>query len=247
MDISSEFDIDKGTIAKYIALHEIPVKVGYSISSGQKQIAEFVKSIGFDVQQNVKIFDTDKREIDIFVPEKNFGIEYDGLYFHGSDRKLSSAEKKIHQKKVIDAEKTGNLVIRITEEEWKESPELVKSIIRSKLGITEKIYARKCDLRIVDSKNTKQFLETTHLSGYAVSKVNLGLYYENELVAVCTFGKPRFEKNYEWEIIRFASKLNTTVVGGFQKILNYFRKNYTGSIITYADRRISNGNVYAKS
>lgn len=64
---------------------------------------------------------------------------------------------------------------------------------------------------------------------------------------VCSFSKSRFDKNYTWELIRMSSELDTVVVGGFQKILNYFRKMNPGSIITYADRRYSSGNSYIKA
>jgi hypothetical protein len=52
-------------------------------------------------------------------------------------------------------------------------------------------------------------------------------------------------KNYDYEIARFCNKLNTSVIGGFSKLFNYFVKNYEFSnIITYADKRISNGGLY---
>jgi hypothetical protein len=71
------------------------------------------------------------------------------------------------------------------------------------------------------------------------------LFYENELVAVMTFGKPRFNKNYEWELIRYATKSGYQVLGGAGKLLKYFERNYSpNSIITYADRSYSQGNMY---
>lgn len=154
-DISTEFEIDRGTIQKYIAIHEIPVKTGYSIQSGQRQVAQYIESLGFIVEQNARIFPTDKREIDILVKDRNFGIEYDGLYYHGQSCKLSATEKRIHQKKIIDAQAVDVFVIRITEEEWKESTELVKSIIRSKLGVTTKIHARNCKIRNVTAADAR--------------------------------------------------------------------------------------------
>ncbi|MBR4315953.1 MAG: hypothetical protein IKP65_03150, partial [Alphaproteobacteria bacterium] len=51
-------------------------------------------------------------------------------------------------------------------------------------------------------------------------------------------------KNYDYELIRFASKIGYQVIGGASKLLSYFRKQYKGSIISYADRRYSNGKLY---
>ena len=62
-----------------------------------------------------------------------------------------------------------------------------------------------------------------------------------------TFGKSRYNRNYDWELIRFCNKKNINVVGGFSKILKHFRKEYSGSIVSYADRTYSSGNLYIKN
>ena len=60
-----------------------------------------------------------------------------------------------------------------------------------------------------------------------------------------TFGKPRFNKNYQFQLIRYASKSGFRVIGGAGKLLKYFERNYNPkSIITYADRSYSQGNMY---
>jgi hypothetical protein len=93
-------------------------------------------------------------------------------------------------------------------------------------------------VEVVDNKKVKKFLEKTHLQGYCPASVKLGLFWNNELQAIATFGKPRFNKNYDWELIRYSVALNTTVVGGLGKLIKYFLKNYeVTSIISYADRR----------
>ena len=59
-----------------------------------------------------------------------------------------------------------------------------------------------------------------------------------------TFGKPRFNKFYEWELLRYVTIGSFSIVGGAGKLLNYFRNHFCGSIISYADKRWSNGNLY---
>ena len=60
-----------------------------------------------------------------------------------------------------------------------------------------------------------------------------------------TFGKPRYNKNYEYELIRYCS--SKKVVGGAEKLFNYFIKTYNPkSIISYCDWSKFNGNVYSK-
>ena len=60
-----------------------------------------------------------------------------------------------------------------------------------------------------------------------------------------TIGKPRFSDKYDYELLRFCTLLNTNVVGGASKIFKYFLKTYSPkNIISYADRRWSEGDLY---
>ena len=117
----------------------------------------------------------------------------------------------------------------------------------SKLNLNRKIYARKCEKVILNTHQKNSFLNENHIQGEDKSKVKLGLLYGGELICLMTFCKSRFNNNYEWELSRFANKKGVNVVGGFSKLLNWFRENYDGNIVSYADRRYSNGNVYLKN
>ena len=115
------------------------------------------------------------------------------------------------------------------------------------MGKSERIYARKCTVKEVSSKEAKEFLEKNHLQGACNSKVNIGLYSGNTPVSLMTFGKPRYNKQYEWELLRFCNALNTSVIGGAGKLLSYFVKTYNpSSILSYANLRWSTGNLYEK-
>jgi hypothetical protein len=113
--------------------------------------------------------------------------------------------------------------------------------------ITNKIFARKCQIKEIDNQTYKEFCEQNHIQGYGIAKVRIGLFYCDELVQIMSFSKPRFNKNYDWENIRSCTKLNTTVVGGFSKLMKYFKTNYAGSIITYVDVRYFTGGGYLKN
>lgn len=246
--IAREFNLDKSSITNALRFHEIETRHGYSISYGQRQIFEFIKSLGIKVVLNDRGTLPDRKEIDIYCPENSFAIEYDGLYFHGLGEGYTIEQSRYHRWKVIEASKKGIRLVRITEQEWKTSAELIKSMIRHQLRITERrIFARNCMVREISSKDSRQFLDRNHISGSAPAKVHLGLFLGEELLTVCAFGKPRYRKDAEWEVIRLASEINTSVVGSFQKLLKTFRMAHTGSIITYADRRISDGNVYRRT
>ena len=138
--------------------------------------------------------------------------------------------------------------MHVFENEWTYKTDIVKSRIRSVFGDYDAVvYARQCALRQVLPCEASEFLERNHLQGAIKARVNVGLCFGDELVAIMTFGKCRFDKRHEWEMFRFCSKLNTRVAGGAGKMLSYFEKNYKpASLVTYADRRWSDGGAYRK-
>ena len=185
------------------------------------------------------------KEIDIVVPSKKIAIEFNGLYWHSE---LNGKDRNYHLNKTLLAEEKGYQLIHVFDKEYLEQKEIVLSIIHSKLGIFDRrIYARKTIIREITTKEKDEFLENNHLQGKDSSSIKLGLFYNDELVSVMTFGKPRFNKNHQYEMHRFCSKINTLVIGGASKLFKYFTNNYKPeSIITYADRRYSNGESYKK-
>ena len=141
--------------------------------------------------------------------------------------------------------------IHIFEDEWLNKKHIIKSILKSILHLSDnRIYARKCEIREVSSNDSKIFLVENHLQGNCSSKYRYGLYYNNELVSLMTFGclrKNLGSKSSEdtYELLRFCNKLNTNVIGGASKLFNYFIKEHNPSeIISYCDRRWSQGNMY---
>ena len=188
------------------------------------------------------------REIDIYIPEKKFAIEFDGLYWH-CEKNIE--DKNYHLNKTNECEKLGINLIQIFEDEWMNKIEICKSRIKSVLGIIDvKIPARKCTISEIDNKTAKQFINSNHSQGYIGGKINYGLFYNNELLSVMTFSTLRKNlgnKNEEnvYELLRFCNKINTTVVGGASKLFQHFIKEVKPKkIISYCDRRWGNGNMY---
>ena len=107
------------------------------------------------------------------------------------------------------------------------------------------VHARKCEIREVDLKTSRDFLNTYHLQEYVRSEIQIGLYYNNELISLMTFGKPRYNKKYEIELLRYASIKK--VVGGAERLFKYYINNYNpSSIISYCDLSKFTGSVYEK-
>ena len=138
----------------------------------------------------------------------------------------------------------------IFEYEWLDDTKREKIIsqIRNILNLDGlKIFARKCSIQQVSSKEARMFLEENHLQGHTGSSIKLGLFYNNELISIMTFGKPRFDKSCEYELIRYCCKKNTSVIGGASKLFKYFIENYNPkSIVSYSHIDKGRGKLYEK-
>lgn len=208
----------------------------------------FVKNIliNVDYESNNRTI-LKPKEIDIYIPSKQIAIECNGVFSHSTRYKNNS----YHVNKLIECREKGIHLITIWEDWIKNKPKIVESIILNKLGLTKNtIYARKTIIKEIDSKTCNEFLDNNHIQGRSSSSVHLGLYYNDELVSVMTFSKPRVNmgaKNHkqEWELVRFCNKINTSIVGGASKLLRYFIKTYDPkSIVSFSMNDISDGNLY---
>jgi hypothetical protein len=191
----------------------------------------------------------ERKELDIVIPSKKIAIEFNGLHWHSDKRK----DNNFHLLKTNAAKNKGYRLIHIFEDEWMQKKEIVKSRLLNIIGKTVlTLYARKCSIKEVSVKEKSKFLQENHLQGKVGGQVNVGLYYEQELVSIMTFGKLRknlgqTHKQGHWELLRFCNKINTNVVGGASKLLKYFvNSRRPENIISYADRRWSEGDLYLK-
>ena len=142
----------------------------------------------------------------------------------------------------------STLYIREYELRFSLNKVVTRIIHKCQTGNRVQIHARKCDVVTINNDLAKKFCDSNHIQGNIGSSVKLGLETEEgELVALMTFGKPRFNKQYQWELIRFCTKSNVTIPGGASKLLSAFKKLHDPtSILSYADARWSDGNVYEK-
>lgn len=225
------------------------------ISLQEFELLSFVKSILPDteiISNSRKIIPP--QELDIYIPNKNIAIEYNGLWFHSEDCEFGGKDEKYHISKTVQCSKKDITLIHIFEDEWLFKQDIVKNRLLNILGESnkKKIYARKCIIREIDSKVKNNFLDKFHLQGKDSSIVKLGAFYNDILVSVMTFSHGNIAKGSKqidsvWELNRFCSDYNYNVVGIASKFLSCFKKDYEwGKIFSYADRRWSIGNLYYK-
>ena len=179
------------------------------------------------------------KELDIYVPSHKLAIEFDGLYWH---------DGKDNSYKYEECRRQGIRLIQITEYEWLNKRGIVSSILKSAFGIFDhKIYARNCIVEELNDSTYRKFLEKNHLQGYAPASVRLGLYLGKDLVQVESFGKSRYSKDYEWELIRECSKQGYSIVGGKTRLFSHFVKEHKpSSVISYCEKNKFSGDSYIK-
>jgi len=215
-----------------------------TVSSGHQEIIDYIKSL-----TNNKIMINTREavsphELDIYIPENKFAIEYHGIYYHSYNRQETIGERNNHKIKHQRCLDNGIKLYQIFENEWLEekTKNIIKSKIKINLGQCNVIYARKCEIRELDNAEYKEFIDKYHMQGYRGSSVRIGLFYDKELMLAMSFNK---HPKYDWEITRIASKFEHVIIGGASKLLKYFiRKHNPKRILTYADRRYSDGNLY---
>jgi hypothetical protein len=221
-------------------------KCSLTRSTGEVALETYIESLGFKPAESGKRKPLGGLELDIWLPEQKIAVEFNGVYFHSSSSVNDKSNQLRHAIKQDAAEAAGIRLIQVFETEWLNQQDIVKSRLAHILGQTpSKIYARKCKIVEVDGSASAEFLRANHIQGTCASSIKYGLEHGGILVALMTFGKPRFNKQHEWELLRYCSALNTTVVGGANKLLSHFKKTKSPtSILSYADRRWSAGGLY---
>jgi len=220
-----------------------------SSSRGENEIVDFLKSeLGLnDIETRNRTILSDNKELDIYIPSLNVAIEFDGVFWHCEE---NGKDRYYHLSKTNECEMKGIQLFHIFDNEWNNptKKEIWKSLLQHKANKSQtKIYARNCSI-IKNINNTfkNEFLLNNHLQGKDNSNIIYGLCDGKEIVAMMSFVKSRFTQKYDWELSRFCSKNNYSIVGAASRLLESFKKDYGGTIVSYANRRWSQGNLYRK-
>jgi very-short-patch-repair endonuclease len=221
----------------------------HSTSFSEDYIASFLKYNNITFEKNTRNIISPK-EIDLYLPDYKIGIEINGIYWHSQ---LAGKDRNYHINKTKLCEKKGIRLIHFLDNEIKQRPNTVKSILNSITNMNKRrLYGRKCVIREINNATKISFLEKYHLQGNDTSSIRLGLFHNNKLCMVMTFNRGNISGNNKsyngyYELSRLCGNNNFYVVGGASKLLKYFERKYKPTTIkTYADKRWSKGDVYHK-
>lgn len=130
-------------------------------------------------------------------------------------------------------EEKGIILIHITDWQWNNQKDIIKSILNSYLHrYTDIIYAKSCKIDYVTQNIANEFLTKNNIFSEVIADKHIGLFYNNELIQIMSINF----KNNSYEILRFCSKLNTKVIGGFTKLSSMLNN----SIYSYIDKSLFN-------
>lgn len=211
-------------------------------SNGRSKINDdFYKVLDSHNINYIEEFPIGKYSYDVLLPDTKTLIEINPTYTHNAigNHWGSGLDKFYHRDKTNVGINNGYRVIHIWQ--WDDIDRIL-AMLKDK----ELIYARNCEVRVITQQTANEFLNTHHLqSSVTGQKICIGLYYENQLIEVMTFGTPRYNKKYQWELLRLATHCDYKVIGGASKLFSHFIKNNNPqSIISYCDRSKFTGDVY---
>lgn len=190
---------------------------GASISKPEIKLKDFIRSFykGEIITNSKNIIPP--MELDIFVPTLNLAIEFNGGYWHSERFK----DKNYHLHKYNLCKDKGIRLVSIWEWEYLKNKDKIENFIKNLISEKIKLFARKLQIKEVDIKTQREFLESNHLQGYVPCTYALGLYTEDdELIQLMTL-RIKSKEDKLFEIGRLATKTGFTVVGGSKRLFKH--------------------------
>lgn len=212
------------------------------ISDINKQWKKKLESIGYEVELEKTI---GTKSYDLHLVGYNILIEINPTYTHSlipPHYRKDDFPIDYHIEKTKIANSAGFRCIHVFD--WDDKSKILDILSMNK----QPVYARKCELRAIDHKEADAFEDLYHLQGKCRGQTCCyGLYYNNDLVSVMTFGAPRWNRAYEYELLRLCSRSDIKVIGGAERMLKRFiQDHHPKSIISYCDISKFSGDVYTR-
>jgi ssDNA-binding Zn-finger/Zn-ribbon topoisomerase 1 len=223
------------------------------VSRGENEIYEMLLKLGVTPSQSERRL-IPGRELDMYLEEQKFAIEFNGLYWHSE---AVRPDKFYHSAKLQACKDKGIYLYNVWEDDWRDRKSIVIRSIAHRIGAThklkdvlpdmpdywiEKLGARKTRVSELETSETREFLDTHHIQGFTSGNHYLGLKDNQDRLRALLVVSRTTEPG-EYRIDRYASA--GTISGGFTKLLNH-AEDILDVIqwVTFADLGISDGALY---
>lgn len=236
-----ETNLERYGVPYYCMTDECKDLQGNIISEINKRFGKLLSDFNMSYKFEHRI---NNSSYDIEIPDRNILIEIDPTYTHNviGNHFGGGISKYYHRDKTKLAQDNGYRCIHVWD--WDDWNTLMNIIAYP----TRTIYARKCTVYRINKDIGDDFLNRYHIQKSCRGQLlYLGLVYEGELVELMTFGKSRYDKQFDIELLRLCTKYDTRVIGGASKLFSYATSEYgLSNIISYCDRSKFSGDVYEK-
>lgn len=231
--IADSLGVGWGTVAVRFQEFDIPI-INRNTSLFEREITDFVESLTDDIIVNDRMIAAPK-ELDVVIPSARLAIECNGVFWHSE---LSGRGGSYHMRKTLDCHDAGYQLIHISDADWLLRRPVMESHIREAIGVcTTTINSSECSIVGLSAREVASFVNDNHAPGNKFGSVRYGLSHNNTLVAVMSFSKSK-SSQHEWELVRYATSLNTKVVGGADLLFDVFVMQHSpSSVVLYHDYR----------
>lgn len=212
------------------------------VSKLNKRFGEFLASN--NIQYEFEFY-LGKKWYDVHLLNTNIVIEIDPSYTHStvpSHWTSEGLDTRYHLSRTQIAETNKYRCIHIFD--WDNWDNLLSILKQPDMTVG----ARKCELRSTAKHEYEEFLQVNHIQGTVKGTSEAyGLYYNNQLIQLMTFGKPRYTSKYDFELLRLCTLSNYAISGGAERLFTHFVKQHqNSSIISYCDLSKFTGDVYER-
>ena len=202
-------------------------------SSYEILICNFLDSLGVEYVKTYRPDWLNGKELDIYVPEFNFAIEFNGSYWH-SDKFL---DNWYHFDKWKACKQNGIKLLNVWEHYFNkpEKKKIYFHKILHLLQLDNRVYARKCEIKEITRDTYDDFIFENHIEGsvfpYRGMKY-IGLFYNDKVLMVAGYGEfyNQSSKSFKWKLQRICTISGITVIGGVSRLSRYI-KNDIGDFI----------------
>lgn len=210
-----------------------------AISHINVRYKELLENLGYEVCMEKRV---GGYSFDIYLPTRNLVIDINPTYTHNAYYNhwlKQGRDVNYHLNKYRAAIQKGYSCLFVWD--WDDEQKIIDRLIP-----TKRVYARSCDIKEVPASECNLFLDQFHIQNSCRGQLyRYGLYHEDDLLQVMTFGKPRYRNNVQFELLRLCSVPGITVVGGASKLFQAFVRDHDpSSILSYCDPCKFSGKVY---